>query len=159
FEHLRSDIDDDGPIAADSFIEKLRTINNEDSLKETIQQKLKELVGDVVKKSADKINIKTPFKSLGIDSLMSIQLKNKLESAFEIPISVTSFWTYSNIRDYTKFLMDEMNLVGEENSSTDGNETQKELVETKTTVIEEVSIEDISDDDISDLLAAELDDL
>lgn len=159
FEHLRSDIDDDGPIASDSFIEELRTINNEDSLKETIQQKLKELVGGVVKKAADKINIKTPFKSLGIDSLMSIQLKNKLETAFETPISVTSFWTYSNIRDYTKFLMDELDLGGDENSSTDGNETKKEIVETKTTVIEEVSIEDISDDDISDLLAAELDDL
>ncbi|MEZ5022099.1 MAG: type I polyketide synthase [Chitinophagales bacterium] len=159
FEHLRGDIEEDNNQQAASFIEELQQLNNDDSLKEAIQQKLKELVGGVVKKAADKINIKTPFKSLGIDSLMSIQLKNKLEAAFEIPISVTSFWTYSNIRDYTKFLIEELALDSSGEPAIEVNETPKEIVETKVVEIEEVSIDDISDDDISDLLAAELNDL
>jgi acyl transferase domain-containing protein/acyl carrier protein/short-subunit dehydrogenase len=157
FEHLRSDFVEENDHSI-SFIESLRQIKNQDAIADAIELKLKELVGSVVKKSADKINNKTPFKSLGIDSLMSIQLKNKLEATFEIPISVTSLWTYSNIREYIKYLLDELNI-----SQTSGNENLAEVViQTKKEsekVIEEISIEDISDEDISDLLAAELDDL
>ncbi|MBL0287793.1 MAG: acyl carrier protein [Bacteroidetes bacterium] len=37
--------------------------------------KLKEKAGSVLKLNPSKIEIKTPFKTMGIDSLMSIQLK------------------------------------------------------------------------------------
>jgi len=157
FEHLRTDIIEEIDRST-SFIESLRQIKNPETIADTIELKLKELVGSVVKKSADKINNKTPFKSLGIDSLMSIQLKNKLEGTFEIPISVTSLWTYSNIREYIKYLLEELNIS---DASDNGNVTHQTLqpkVETEK-VIEEISVEDISDDDISDLLAAELNDL
>jgi NAD(P)-dependent dehydrogenase (short-subunit alcohol dehydrogenase family)/acyl carrier protein len=156
FEHLRTDVVAEKDNTA-SFLDALQQMSQQETIIDAIELKLKELVGSVVKKSADKINNKTPFKSLGIDSLMSIQLKNKLESTFEIPISVTSFWTYSNIREYVKFLIDELKLSATTaNGSVEPKETPKiEVVKE----IEEISVADISDDDISDLLAAELDDL
>ncbi len=157
FENLRSDVVVEN-VQSESFVEQLQVIESEEHIKEAIDGKLKELVSGVVKKAVDKINSKIPFKSLGIDSLMSIQLKNKLEAAFEIPISVTSFWTYSNIREYTKFLLDELPLSS---VNTDKKEVNKieDIPVTNDEIIEEVSVEDISDDDISDLLAAELGDL
>lgn len=156
FEALRGDIEESADNQSASYLEALKGLESEEAQKDSIEQKLKELVGGVVKKAADKINIKTPFKSLGIDSLMSIQLKNKLEGTFEIPISVTSFWTYSNIRDYTKFLIEELALEGESESTP---EVVEVAVPQQEEIIEEISVDDISDDDISDLLAAELGDL
>ena len=154
FEQLRSDTPMES-VQSTSFVEELQLIEVEEHIKEAIDAKLKELVGGVVRKAADKINSKTPFKSLGIDSLMSIQLKNRLEGVFEIPISVTSFWTYSNILDYTKFLIDELPLDAIGSKQTEI--VEEEIIEEE--VIEEISVSDIADDDISDLLAAELEGL
>lgn len=76
----------------------------------TLENQLKEIVGKVVKLQPDDIHIKTTFKSLGIDSLMSIQLKNQLEKTYGATLSVTAFWTHSNIRDYTRFLLEKIQL-------------------------------------------------
>ena len=134
-----------------SYINSLREITDAQVLTNSIEHTLKEKVSIVVKMPLDKIEVKTPFKSLGIDSLMSIQLKNQLEKVFEVPISVTSFWTYPNIRAFAKFMIEELDLGG----------TQQENVpvEPITTVVQEekeVNLEDISLDDISSLLDDEL---
>ena len=89
---------------------------------------------------------------------MSIQLKNQLEKTFDTTISVTSFWTYPNIRDYAKFLLDKLQL----------NNTVAEIktpintpINTQVNKPEEVVIpdEDVSLDDLSKLLEDELNDI
>lgn len=144
---------------------ELRTIALEDQLKE--------IVGKVVKLQAEEIHGKSTFKSLGIDSLMSIQLKNQLEKQYETALSVTAFWTHSNIRDYTKFLLEKIQLheIGREKSAEQSVEKgsaiekdSKPVVEEQKTApskptIDEVSSEDISLDELSQLLDDELGDL
>ncbi|MBX7225834.1 MAG: SDR family NAD(P)-dependent oxidoreductase [Chitinophagales bacterium] len=134
-----------------SFTSVLKGITDPQELSNAIEQKLKEKVSAVVKMPIDKIEVKTPFKSLGIDSLMSIQLKNQLEKEFEFPVSVTSFWTYPNIREYTKFMIEELDLGGEETKVVEKEPVVVEKKEEKT-----VDLDDISLDDISSLLDDEL---
>ncbi|MBL0287915.1 MAG: acyl carrier protein [Bacteroidetes bacterium] len=112
-----------------SFRDQLNKIVDNQELVLEIENKIKEKAGSVLKLNPSKIEIKTPFKTMGIDSLMSIQLKNQLEKAFEMPISVTSFWTYPNIKEFTKFILCELaigknQLIEEEitiNSLKNGN--------------------------------------
>ena len=107
-----------------------------------LENQLKELVGQVVKLQAEDIHVKTTFKSLGIDSLMSIQLKNNLEKQYETPLSVTSLWTHATIRDYAGFLLEKMTLTSivSDNKSV---ETKQEFEVEKSTIPKENDTEEI----------------
>ena len=155
FEYLKSDdiVKSNEKI---SFRDQLNKIVDNQELVLEIENKIKEKAGSVLKLNPSKIEIKTPFKTMGIDSLMSIQLKNQLEKAFEMPISVTAFWTYPNIKEFTKFILCEL-AIGE-NQLIEEEITIKQPQKTETKV-EEINIDDISDDDISKLLADELNNL
>jgi phthiocerol/phenolphthiocerol synthesis type-I polyketide synthase C len=52
----------------------------------------------VLRADPDGFERETPFKALGLDSLMSLELRNRLEAAFGIRLSPTLLWTYSNPR-------------------------------------------------------------
>jgi len=151
-----------------SFRDLLSDISDPEQRVTAIEQALREKVGMVVKLDPEEINNKTPFKSLGIDSLMSIQLKNQLEKTFDMTLSVTSFWTHSNIREYTKFLLDKLQLSAPAMAAAPVAEKIKEPVkeiQTQAQPAAEISVEtiinddDLSLDDLSKLLEDELNDL
>ena len=127
-----------------SFKEVLLELTVEEA-RERIEKKVKDLTGSVVRKKPESIKTSMAFKTLGIDSLMAVQLKEQLERTLELPISVTSFWTYATIGDYVRFLLKALDITSSNDAKTSSNKAQ--------------SSDDISDDDISDLLASELMDL
>jgi acyl transferase domain-containing protein/NADPH:quinone reductase-like Zn-dependent oxidoreductase/acyl carrier protein len=145
----------------------------------TLENQLKGMVGKVVKLDPEDIHIKTTFKSLGIDSLMSIQLKNQLEKTYETALSVTAFWTHSNIRDYARFLLEKINL-NKINSTQEETTIQEKTIHpfvfeeeapispepTPISSVQEISnenkdknVEEMSLDELSQLLDDELNDL
>ncbi|MFD5430531.1 acyl carrier protein, partial [Streptomyces sp. NPDC127084] len=71
-------------------------------------------VGDkvalVVKVPARRFDPDRPLKSLGIDSLMSLELRNRLESVFGIRLSATLIWNYPTIHDIVPFLAEKLGL-------------------------------------------------
>jgi hypothetical protein len=86
---------------------------------------------------------------------MSIQLKNKLEAVCEIPISVTSFWTYSTIKDYAVFIAEKLGVL-------DNTTPQPKVEFNDNKASHHIPIpksEEIADEDISKLLEDELRDL
>ncbi|MEU8340640.1 SDR family NAD(P)-dependent oxidoreductase [Spirillospora sp. NPDC048832] len=61
-----------------------------------VEEKVRELSGRVLGADPERIGAETPFKSLGLDSLMSLELRNRLEAAFGLKLSPTLLWTYGN---------------------------------------------------------------
>ncbi len=45
------------------------------------------------------------FSELGLDSLSSVELRNKLQSIYDLKLSQTVIFDYSNIRQLGKFLL------------------------------------------------------
>lgn len=109
---------------------------------ETAEDQLKAVLSHVLGRSPNSIRPGHTFKKLGVDSLMAVQLKEALEGVFPFPISVTSFWNHTTIKQYTEFLEAESGK-----SEAEPNESG------------DAGSDDLSDDDISDLLASELSDL
>jgi acyl carrier protein len=62
------------------------------------ESKVRELASQVLGLDPRAIEDETPLKALGLDSLMGLELRNRLETAFGLKLSPTLLWTYSTVR-------------------------------------------------------------
>jgi acyl carrier protein len=51
----------------------------------------------VLRVPADRIPATQPLKALGMDSLMSLELRNRLESDLGVAVSATAIWNYPTV--------------------------------------------------------------
>ncbi|MFE3983005.1 SDR family NAD(P)-dependent oxidoreductase [Nocardia tengchongensis] len=75
------------------FIERFRTCLD-DLRDDLVRTEVTALAGRVLRIDPAAIDPSTPFKSLGLDSLMSLEYRNRLESAFGLTLAPTLLWTY-----------------------------------------------------------------
>jgi acyl carrier protein len=78
--------------------------------KRQINEFVKTTVSGITKVPLTKIKEDATFKSMGIDSLMAIQLKNKLQAEFNITLPVSSIWAHPTVDKYGDFLIAELKL-------------------------------------------------
>lgn len=77
------------------FLTRLRATPG-DAWQGQVETKVRELAGRVLRLDSTTIDGKTPFKALGLDSLMGLELRNRLEAAFDLKLSPTLLWTYGS---------------------------------------------------------------
>ena len=75
-----------------------------------IKDKLKQHISGITKIPTTRMKETDTFKSMGIDSMQALQLKNKLQADFGLNLAVASIWTHPTIEKYTAFLMTELGL-------------------------------------------------
>ncbi len=71
---------------------------DETARQELVEGRVREIAGRVMRLAPEAIDREAPFKSLGLDSLMSLELRNRLESVFGLRLSPTLLWTYGSTR-------------------------------------------------------------
>jgi acyl transferase domain-containing protein len=70
------------------------------SLSEAIKyakQQIKQAIASVTKMNAQKIKEDDTFKSYGVDSLLALQIKNKLQKDLAIPLNVSVIWSHPTV--------------------------------------------------------------
>jgi phthiocerol/phenolphthiocerol synthesis type-I polyketide synthase C len=70
------------------------------------EAKVRELAGQVLRLDPGALDGETPLKALGLDSLMGLELRNRLESTFALQLSPTLVWTYGSSRALAGVLCD-----------------------------------------------------
>ena len=76
---------------------------------------LQEQIAKVLKKSPDDIEPDKPFGNMGLDSLMALELRNRLEADLDLQLSATMVWNYPSIDQLAPYLITEklnMSLEG-----------------------------------------------
>ncbi|AGP53581.1 hypothetical protein M271_09850 [Streptomyces rapamycinicus NRRL 5491] len=73
-----------------------------------VEGRIRELAGRVLRMAPDGIGHETPFKALGLDSLMSLELRNRLETAFGLRLSPTLLWAHSTPRALAAALTEQL---------------------------------------------------
>jgi NADPH:quinone reductase-like Zn-dependent oxidoreductase/acyl carrier protein len=77
---------------------------------ERIEEHLRKLLGQVLRMNPSEIDPKTPFRSLGVDSLMGLELRNRLEASLGLSMSVTMVWAYPDVVLLARHILSRLGL-------------------------------------------------
>jgi acyl transferase domain-containing protein len=127
-------------------VQLLRTTEAGEKRKEVMKGYLCAEIAKVLRSSAARISHNQPFKTMGLDSLMTLELRNRLQRTTGIKLSATMFYNYPTVVALAPRLLEKMSF---------------ELEEPKTAIEVPVSagnanLDSLSTDELEDLLAKEL---
>ena len=69
-----------------------------------LAEQMRVQVAHVLRTAKEQIDPSTPLTSLGLDSLMGLELRNHIESAFGLRVPVTILWTYPTLAALSEHL-------------------------------------------------------
>ena len=107
-----------------------------------LETHLRTQISQILGFSPDEIDAEAGFFDLGMVSLTSVELKNRLQKSLGFSLSSTIIFDRPNLNALIDYLVEEMGL--------ENDDVEQKPVETET------ESEEISEDDIADLLAQEL---
>ncbi|WP_394840411.1 SDR family NAD(P)-dependent oxidoreductase [Pendulispora rubella] len=100
-----SDLRDEGPPPSSAPSSELRRAVSAaapEQHKEIIEQFVRDQVGLVLRMEPGRVARSTPLKSLGIDSLLGLELRNRLEAGVETRLPSTLIWTFPHVAALTE---------------------------------------------------------
>lgn len=104
---------------------------------------IKQHVSAVTKVPVAKVKEDATFKSMGIDSLMAVQLKNKFQSDFALTLAVSSIWTYPTVEKYAEFIAEELKLTEQYENKPTATETSASTSPSAEKSVDEMSLEEL----------------
>ncbi|WP_437631049.1 type I polyketide synthase [Sorangium sp. So ce854] len=75
-----------------------------------LEEHLKEELGRVIHIGAPRVDASATFRSLGVDSLMGLELRNRLEASLGVRLSVALLFAYPTVASLSQHLIDRMDL-------------------------------------------------
>lgn len=88
----------------DNWRMRIASCSDDAERSKTIQTVVVQKVARLIKAQESAINPCIAFKSLGIDSIMAVQLRNLLEKEFGVKFAVSDLWKHPTIKDFSVFL-------------------------------------------------------
>jgi acyl transferase domain-containing protein len=112
---------------------------------------LRQQLAHVLRLAPTRIDPNTPLGSFGLDSLMALELRNRLEASLGIPLSATLIWSYPTLAALTDHLARQMGAEVEPQPSTPETPNVQQV-----SSADAASLEELSEDQMAELLAQEL---
>ena len=97
-----------------SFLDELEKMPSRAERAKSIEALVRTMVSQATNAPVERIGVGITFKGIGVDSLMAVQLRNKLNKIFESKLPVTAFWNYPTVKEYAAFLIDHLGLDPEQ---------------------------------------------
>jgi acyl transferase domain-containing protein/NADPH:quinone reductase-like Zn-dependent oxidoreductase/acyl carrier protein len=107
-----------------------------------VEGAIRAAVARVARTAPDRVDPHQPLRTLGLDSLMTLELRNLLERTIGIPLSATVFWNYPTVSDLAAHLVDA--VTGRLQSSMLADQQLASLLQ---------EVESLSDDEVKRVLA------
>jgi hypothetical protein len=76
-------------------------------------RELADIVAAVTRAPAGELAHDQPLRDLGVDSLMTLQIRNEIVRRIGCPVRITAFWAHPTIEAFARHLADELGLLGE----------------------------------------------
>jgi myxalamid-type polyketide synthase MxaE and MxaD len=140
------------PLASHSevrdVVQQLRSTAAGEKRNDVMKDYLCSEVAKVLRSSPARINHKQPFKTVGLDSLMTLELRNRLERTLGFKLSPTMLFNYPTVVALAPRLLEKMSFDLEEPKQPIVTEIRLPTVNT--------NLDSLSKDELEDLLAKEL---
>ena len=94
----------------DSKITYILNLTNEEKIEEVAKLLQKEMA-KILKLPNKKVEFNKTFSSMGMDSLMAIELRKKMEEVFGINLPATMVWNYPTIQSLTPFIIEKIDQL------------------------------------------------
>ncbi|UQA57021.1 type I polyketide synthase [Polyangium aurulentum] len=78
-----------------------------------LETHLREQIGRVLRLPPDTIQPATPLGTLGLDSLMTLEIRNRLEASLGLSLSAMLVWGYPSVAALTEHLLDKLGMSAE----------------------------------------------
>jgi myxalamid-type polyketide synthase MxaC len=98
-----------------------------------------------------RVNVAQPFKALGLDSLMALEFRNRLEAGLALTLSATLVWNYPSIGVLVPFLLTQLGIPFETEPTHATVHAAEPVKDAGVALLEHVST-----DDLEAMLADEL---
>ncbi|MCP3804304.1 beta-ketoacyl reductase [Allokutzneria sp. A3M-2-11 16] len=80
---------------------------------ESVEPLVRDQLGRILHLDPARIDRAAPFTSMGVDSLMALELRNRLEAALGVRLSVTVLFAAPTVAALAEYLIDKLGLVDE----------------------------------------------
>ena len=109
----KTDVEVNKAVASGSIILATLMQAKSDERAQILQSYLSEQVAGVLRMPADLLDSNQPLTALGLDSLMAIELKNRLELELAVRIPIVTFLQGPSIAQFTAQLLDQLHTKNE----------------------------------------------
>jgi acyl carrier protein len=134
--------------APEAFMHALLQVEVGTKRRELMEARVCAEIGEVLRLAPGRIARNKPLKSLGMDSLLTLELRNRLERSMGITISPTLLWNYPTVTALAPCLAEKMGISLEKPKDNFVAEPQEQPSST--------TQDEVAGDDIRELLACEL---
>ncbi|MRG97808.1 type I polyketide synthase [Polyangium spumosum] len=74
----------------------------------TLERFVQEQISAVVHMDVEALDIRTPLRSLGLDSLMGLEVRRRLEAGLGVRLSATLSWQFADMRELATHLLEKL---------------------------------------------------
>ncbi|NYV77191.1 SDR family NAD(P)-dependent oxidoreductase, partial [Streptomyces sp. UH6] len=108
--------------ARNALLDSLRETDCPQRRQDILQPQVVEHLAAVLRLGTDRIDADTSLVSLGLDSLMAIVLRNRLQRELGLEIPTMVMWTHPTASALTRYLLTRLDLDGEQEAGPDGEQ-------------------------------------
>lgn len=90
--------------------DELMSVENDKQRRTLFENYLREQVAQVLHFAPARVGLDKPLRTLGLDSLMSIELRNRLERGLQLALPASLIWNYPTIHALTAFLAEKIDI-------------------------------------------------
>lgn len=114
-----------------------------------IAEHLRGQVAHVLRIPEDRVELETPLTSLGLDSLMGLELRNRVEALFGIKMPATLLWTYPTLTALSGQLAKSIGSAEEEPAAATAQETPQSGQQDAVSLADEDQLQALLDESLA----------
>jgi acyl transferase domain-containing protein/acyl carrier protein len=144
------------PLERSDLLSDLQAAPTATAKRGLVERHVRVVVGRVVRTNPERIDLNASLRSLGLDSLMTLELRNLLERDTGLRLASSLVWNHPTVRDLTSHLLERLGDASTETATDKSGGTGSADDQLEAALTE---IESLTDEEVRQLLAVEGDPL